>query len=709
MKYIDDIIEFNSILDNKSSNILSMEDFNDLQILESSGSIFNKNWEKFFEYLYKLVLKQKEENKLTDITKRYTPEEEEELYLKVTKDKFEEFGCRFPGGDKFDYIYVAVLDDPYGHMGNTDAGWITNTDEHPAYLGIFNRYLDKIIDDKDGLTEFEDVCSHEITHGFNNQKKNKYYKTKAEDDRGLKYIFYLYDESEENAWISQLGVTFRKILKNHEKRYYFDDVDFGYNMPTLKKLISYCDSYNNLHQYEMKLIDDKKSKGKKEKDNKIIFTGNLPRRNFYSYEDYKERFLPISNNEYKGDINDLDIVSAIFYYVNKYKDFIFYKIPLDAFINAFHKEEDYDKLYDAIVKLTVKENKKYFNRVSKLAHEVLLEYFEDDKVYSEKDLRRDIIRMKRELREGVLICPKCETKNPVVNTFCSKCGHKLDKSDIDSKKAEFKSKYHKNWVKFCKYLYKLVTRRWFNSPGVDIMKTYTPEEEEKLYLKVTKDKFEEFGCKFPGGDKFDYIYVAAVHDPTGFGDIEDIRWTANTDEHPAYLCIYRSYMVGMWTSRTPNFDKFADICSHEITHGVNHNKPDEKWVKFFKYLSELVRKQYRNDKKVDITKDYTPEEEKKLYLKVTKDKFEEFGCKFPGGDKFDYIYVAVLVDPSDPTNVYVKWIANTDEHPAYLGISKECVFGIDLYKDRYNNIYDKFAARCLHEINHQDNEFLGNK
>ena len=41
MKYIDDIIEFNSILDNKSSNILSMEDFNDLQILESSGSIFN--------------------------------------------------------------------------------------------------------------------------------------------------------------------------------------------------------------------------------------------------------------------------------------------------------------------------------------------------------------------------------------------------------------------------------------------------------------------------------------------------------------------------------------------------------------------------------------------------------------------------------------------------------------------------------------------
>ncbi len=116
-KYIDDIIEFNSILDNKSSNILSMEDFNDLQILESSGSIFNKNWEKFFEYLYKLVLKQKEENKLTDITKRYTPEEEEELYIKITKDKFEEFGCKFPGGDKFDYIYVAVLDDPYNHMG----------------------------------------------------------------------------------------------------------------------------------------------------------------------------------------------------------------------------------------------------------------------------------------------------------------------------------------------------------------------------------------------------------------------------------------------------------------------------------------------------------------------------------------------------------------------------------------------------------------
>ena len=197
-----------------------------------------------------------------------------------------------------------------------------------------------------------------------------------------------------------------------------------------------------------------------------------------------------------------------------------------------------------------------------------------------------------------------------------------------------------------------------------------------------------------------------MDDPTGLGDIEVIRWTANTDEHPAYLGIYDSYMRGY---ETHNFDKFADICSHKITHGVNHNKPDKNWVKFFKYLYELVKKQYRNDKEVDITKDYTPEEEEELYIKITKDKFEEFGCKFPGDDKFDYIYVAVLYDPSAPVEVYVKWIDNTDEHPAYLGISKECVFGIDLYKDRYNNIYDKFADRCLHEINHQDNEFLGNK
>ena len=136
---------------------------------------------------------------------------------------------------------------------------------------------------------------------------------------------------------------------------------------------------------------------------------------------------------------------------------------------------------------------------------------------------------------------------------------------------------------------------------------------------------------------------------------------------------------------------------------------NKNWEKFFEYLYELVLKQKEENKLADMTKDYTPKEEEELYIKITKDKFEEFGCKFPGGDKFDYIYVAVLVDPSDPTNVYVKWIANTDEHPAYLGISKECVFGIDLYKDRYNNIYDKFAARCLHEINHQNNEFLGNK
>lgn len=177
MKYIDDIIEFNSILDNKSSNILSMEDFNDLQILESSGSIFNKNWEKFFEYLYKLVLKQKEENKLTDITKRYTPEEEEELYIKITKDKFEEFGCKFPGGDKFDYIYVVVLVDPYNHMGNTDAGWIANTDEHPAYLGIskecvFNieLYGDRYNNIYD---KFADRCLHEINHQNNEFLGNK--------------------------------------------------------------------------------------------------------------------------------------------------------------------------------------------------------------------------------------------------------------------------------------------------------------------------------------------------------------------------------------------------------------------------------------------------------------------------------------------------------------------------------------------------------
>ena len=57
---------------------------------------------------------------------------------------------------------------------------------------------------------------------------------------------------------------------------------------------------------------------------------------------------------------------------------------------------------------------------------------------AEKDIRRDKIRMKRELREGVLICPKCGTKNPVVNIFCSKCGHKLKKSENDSKKEKDK-------------------------------------------------------------------------------------------------------------------------------------------------------------------------------------------------------------------------------------------------------------------------------
>ena len=176
MKYIDDIIEFNSILDNKSSNILSMEDFNDLQILESSGSIFNKNWEKFFEYLYKLVLKQKEENKLTDITKRYTPEEEEELYLKVTKDKFEEFGCRFPGGDKFDYIYVAVLDDPSDPV-EVYVKWIDNTDEHPAYLGISKECVFGIDLYKDRYNNIYDKfaarCLHEINHQDNEFLGNK--------------------------------------------------------------------------------------------------------------------------------------------------------------------------------------------------------------------------------------------------------------------------------------------------------------------------------------------------------------------------------------------------------------------------------------------------------------------------------------------------------------------------------------------------------
>ena len=293
-----------------------------------------------------------------------------------------------------------------------------------------------------------------------------------------------------------------------------------------------------------------------------------------------------------------------------------------------------------------------------------------------------------------------ETHN--FDKFADICSHKITHGVNHNKPDE-------KWVKFFKYLYELVKKQYRNDKEVDITKDYTPEEEEELYIKITKDKFEEFGCKFPGGDKFDYIYVAKLYDPTGFEDIEVIRWTANTDEHPAYLGIYGSYVSSTWGKETHNFDKFADICSYKITHEVNHNKPDKNWVKFFKYLSELVKKQDRNDKVVNITKSYTPEEEEKLYLKVTKDKFEEFECKFPGGDKFDYIYVGLLYDPSDPDEVYVKWIANTDEHPAYLGISKECVFNINLYGDRYNNIYDAFAARCLHEINHQNNEFLENK
>ena len=46
--------------------------------------------------------------------------------------------------------------------------------------------------------------------------------------------------------------------------------------------------------------------------------------------------------------------------------------------------------------------------------------------------------MKRELREGVLICPKCGTKNPKINIFCSKCGHKLKELESDSKKEKDK-------------------------------------------------------------------------------------------------------------------------------------------------------------------------------------------------------------------------------------------------------------------------------
>ena len=74
------------------------------------------------------------------------------------------------------------------------------------------------------------------------------------------------------------------------------------------------------------------------------------------------------------------------------------------------------------------------------------------------------------------------------------------------------------------------------------------------------------------------------------------------------------------------------------------------------------------------------------------------------------IYVAVLDDPYDHMgNTDAGWVTNTDEHPAYLGISKECVIRIHLYEYGYNTIYDKFAARCLHEINHQNDEFLENK
>ena len=74
--------------------------------------------------------------------------------------------------------------------------------------------------------------------------------------------------------------------------------------------------------------------------------------------------------------------------------------------------------------------------------------FHDDSSLKEKDVRSQVNQLFKgklnswllqcAIKEGVLICPKCETKNPVVNIFCSKCGHKLKKSESDSKKEKDK-------------------------------------------------------------------------------------------------------------------------------------------------------------------------------------------------------------------------------------------------------------------------------
>ena len=55
----------------------------------------------------------------------------------------------------------------------------------------------------------------------------------------------------------------------------------------------------------------------------------------------------------------------------------------------------------------------------------------EEKIKVIEDLKEDIEQVK-----GIIICPKCGTKNKEEDTFCSNCGEKLPKPEPEEPKAD---------------------------------------------------------------------------------------------------------------------------------------------------------------------------------------------------------------------------------------------------------------------------------
>ncbi len=90
------------------------------------------------------------------------------------------------------------------------------------------------------------------------------------------------------------------------------------------------------------------------------------------------------------------------------------------------EEGDLDKLYEGY-------GKAQYGIAKNIAPTDALDFVAliDEKIKVIEDLKSEIEQLK-----GVIICPKCGTKNKVEDSFCSSCGEKLPKPEPEEPKTD---------------------------------------------------------------------------------------------------------------------------------------------------------------------------------------------------------------------------------------------------------------------------------